>query len=198
MEIEDLFGLPRRSLRDEQKDQTHAIILDIALALIRKGGDEAVTMRAVADMAGIAERTVYRHFENRDVLLRSAWRRMQDLVGRQILPQTADALIDRPGNLFPRLEQERELVRAYLYSAARRAARTRHDKERQQVMVSCVREELEYLDEPSLRRRAAIAEVIASPYAWELMRQSWGFSGKQAGKAAAEALEILLNRRLAY
>ena len=47
-----------------------------------------------------------------------------------------------------------------------------------------------------LRRRAAIAELICSPYAWELMQESWGFSGKEAGRAAAEALEILLNRRL--
>jgi len=74
----------------------------------------------------------------------------------------------------------------------------RPDKEHQRAMVGCVREELEYLDERSLRRRAAIAHVIASPYSWQFMQEEWGMSGKEAGEAAAEALEILLNRRLAY
>jgi hypothetical protein len=76
--------------------------------------------------------------------------------------------------------------------------RGRSNKERQQAMIGCVREELEYLDERSLRRRAAIADVIASAYAWQYLQEFWGFSGKEAGAAAAEALEILLNRRLAY
>jgi hypothetical protein len=65
------------------------------------------------------------------------------------------------------------------------------------VLVNCVQEELTYLDKRSARRRAAIAELLISPYAWALMQESWGFSGKEAGKAASEALEILLNRRFA-
>jgi AcrR family transcriptional regulator len=186
------------TLRDEQKEQTRTNILEAAVALVRRAGEEAVTIRAVAAVAGVTERTVYRHFKSRDVLVRSVWRRMVELIGPPALPETADELVERPRSLFRRLDQERQLVRAHLHSQERRVGRTRPDKQRQQAMVGCVREELEYLDERSLRRRAAIASLIASAYAWQYLQEFWGMSDKEAGNAAAEALEILLNRRLAY
>ncbi|MEA3080594.1 MAG: hypothetical protein QOD54_262 [Sphingomonadales bacterium] len=198
MNFDELILAVPLTLRDEQKEQTRTNILEAALALVRSAGEEAVTVRAVAAVAGVTERTVYRHFESRDALILSVWLRMLELIGPSALPQTPDALVERPRSLFPRLDQQRELVRAYLHSQARRVGRGRSNKERQQAMVGCVREELEYLDERSLRRRAAIASFIASPYAWQYLQEFWGMSGKEAGNAAAEALEILLNRRLAY
>lgn len=186
------------SRRGLQKEHTRRRILDMAVALMRNCGEEAVTIRAVATEAEVTERTVYRHFKSRDVLLQSVWRRMQELIGSPALPETADALVERPRSLFPRLDQERELVRAYLRRRQQRVGLTRAQEKRQQALVGCVREELEYLDERSLHRRAAIASVIASPYAWQFMQDFWGLSGEEAGNAAAEALEILLNRRLAY
>jgi AcrR family transcriptional regulator len=186
------------SQRVLQKERTRRRILDMAVALMRNSGEEAVTIRAVAAEADVTERTVYRHFRSRDALLRSVWRRMWELIGSPVSPETADALVERPRSLFPRLDEQRKLVRAYLHSQQRRLGPRRSNQERQQAMVGCVREELEYLDEPSLRRRAAIASVIAGPYAWEVMQEYWGFSAEEAGNAAAEALEILLNRRLAY
>ncbi|MEP6983541.1 MAG: helix-turn-helix domain-containing protein, partial [Sphingomicrobium sp.] len=148
---------------------------------MRKAGEDVVTIRAVAAVAGVTERTVYRHFKSRDVLIRSVWGRMEELIGPPALPQTADALVKRPRTLFPRLDDEPELVRAYLHSRARRVDRRRSNQERQQMMVRCVREELEYLDERSLRRRAAIASLIASAYAWQYLQEFWGFSGEEAG-----------------
>lgn len=173
-------------------------IVDAGLTLMREAGEDAVTIARVAAAAGVSERTVYRHFGSRDGLIRAVWRRMREQIGPRARPETTDALIERPRRLFPRLDRDRELVRAYLYSRERRQGRLRPSVERQQAMLQCVREELPYLDEDKLRRRAAIAQLIASSYAWEMMQESWGFNGDEAGAAAAEALEILLNRRLAY
>jgi AcrR family transcriptional regulator len=196
MELGDMFlGVLPVSPRQEQKDQTHARILAVAIAMVSEGGEEALTMRAVAHLVGVAERTVHRHFKTRDELLLAVWQRMLDLVGAHPLPQTADALVQRPRRLFPRLSNHLKLVRAYLYSRARREGRLRSDTQQQQTKIACVEAELVFLNNQSLRRRAAIIEVITSPYAWELMHASWGFSGNEAGEAAAEAVEILLNRR---
>jgi AcrR family transcriptional regulator len=184
--------------RDEQKLQTRMRILETALALIHRGGEEAVTIRAVASGAGITERTVFRHFRTRDALLLAAWRRLRELLGSPRLPRTIDALIDAPRIVFPRFDQVRRLMQAYIISGERRAGRRRPDKERQQVLVECIRQELEYLDVRSLRRRAAIADLLISPYAWQFLQETWGLSGKQAAKVAAEALTILLNRSIPY
>jgi AcrR family transcriptional regulator len=166
--------------------------------LIHRGGEDAVTIRAVAAAAGVTERTVHRHFRTRDDLLLAAWARLRELFGPPRLPRTIDALIDAPRILFPRLDQFRNLMWAYMRRGERRSGRTRRDRERQQVLIECVQQELEYLNERSLSRRAAIAELLISPYALASLQESWGFSGKQAADAAAEALTILLNRRIPY
>jgi AcrR family transcriptional regulator len=192
------FPGPPESQRAGQKERTRVHIIDTALGLIRTAGDDIVTIRAVAAAAGVTERTVYRHFQNREALLRSVWKRMLELIGAPATPQTADALITGLRRLFPRLDKERELVRAYLHSEERRVGRTRFKPERQRALTSCVQEELEYLDAGSLHRRAAITSLIASSYAWQYMGEFWGLSGDEAAHAAAEAIEILLNRRLPY
>ena len=198
MDFDDWFPAIPLSLRAVQKDRTRARIIATAIELMRQGGEGVVTIRAAAAVAGVTERTIYRHFKGRDALLRSAWKRMAELVGAPPSPETADALVERPRNLFPRLDRERDLVRAYLHSEERGAGSTRTDEPRQRRIIGCVRDDLEYLDEPSLRRRAAIADLIASAYAWQYMQEFWGLTGEEAGEVAAEAIEILLNRRLAY
>lgn len=46
-------------------------ILDAARALFLAGGVEAVTMRSVAERVGVTATALYRHFENKDELLRA-------------------------------------------------------------------------------------------------------------------------------
>jgi AcrR family transcriptional regulator len=183
------------SLRDSYKEQTRVRILDAALALVSDSGEEPLTIAAVAQKAGIADRTVYRHFETRDALIEAVWGRMQERVGSEGFPRSADALTDMPRHLFPRFDQSRQLVRASVYSVAGVEARMRSNPQRQEAMVESVRDALPHLDGRTLRRRAAIAQLIGSAYAWEVLRQFWGMDGNEAGEAAAEALAVLLGRR---
>jgi AcrR family transcriptional regulator len=194
MEIEHLFLVPL-STRDVQKERTRRDILHTAIMLIHNGGEAALTMRAVANSADVTERTVYRHFQNRDVLLQAVWKHMAELLGAQNIPQSADALVDRPRTMFPRLDRMRGFVRAYLHRTARQKAPLEPDYRRQDLMVGCIMRELGDVDRRTLDRRASIAQVITSPYAWEMMQEFWGFSGIEAGEAAAEAIEVLLGRR---
>jgi Transcriptional regulator len=200
MNDDEFFGDSFRSPRAEQKEQTRTHILVAALALLRDAGEEAVTIKAVAAAsAGVTERTVYRHFKSRDVLLRSAWHLMEEVVAQPPPPRTPGEFVERPRSYFPPLEQHGDLVRAYLYSQSRAGGRGRRvDKARSDALIECVQTNMEYLDEGKLRRRTAIADLIASPYALEWMQQFWGFNGKEAGEAAAEALDILINLGLAY
>lgn len=185
------------SVREEYKEQTRARILDAAVALIEEAGETPLTMLAVAERAGVTDRTVYRHFETRDALVRATWSRMQQLVASQGFPRTAEAMIESPLRLFPRFDAARELVRASLYSPAGLDMRMSSNIERQEAMLSSVRDAFPNADEQWLRRRAAIAQLINSAYAWEVLRQYWDIEGEEAGKAAAEALAILLGKRAA-
>jgi AcrR family transcriptional regulator len=182
------------SVRDEYKAQTHERIVDATVELIREAGEAPLTIAAVAERAGVTERTVYRHFETREALLRATWSRMQERVATQGFPRTADQMIASPLKLFPRFDGARELVRASLHSPAGRDMRMSSNADRQQATLACVRDAFPGLDETLLRRKAAIAQLINSAYAWEVLARYWGLEGEEAGRAASEALAILLGK----
>jgi hypothetical protein len=67
--------------------------------------------------------------------------------------------------------------------------------ERKRAITASVRDALPELDETTLRRRAAIAQLINSAQGWEVLTHFWGMTGEEAGAAASEALAVLLGRR---
>lgn len=183
------------SVREEYKEQTRTRILDAAIGVLREGSEEPLTIAAVAQRAGVTERTVYRHFATRDELIRAVWRRLQQSVGSEGFPRSADALLASAPKLFPRFDAMRELVRASIYSPAGLEVRLASNRERQQAFLDCVTDALPGLDPEAARRRAAIAQLINSAYGWEVLRQFWGLGGREAGEAASEALAVLLGKR---
>ena len=74
-------GAPYDSpLRREQAEQTRSRIVGAAVELI-VGGVEGLTMQEVAKAAGVALRTVFRHFPTREDLLDAIWRALQVRMG---------------------------------------------------------------------------------------------------------------------
>lgn len=191
----DMKSGKETSLRDEYKEQTRRRILDAAIAAIEEAGETPLTIASVAGRAGVTERTVFRHFETRDALLRGAWRRIQQRVALQGFPETAAAMIESPARLFPRFDAAAGLVRSSLQSSAGRDMRMSSNAERQTATLSAVREAFPNAEEGWLRRRASIAQLICSAYAWDVLHRYWGLDGDEAGKAASEALAILLGKR---
>jgi len=130
------------SLRQHYMAQTRERILDAAMAALQKESLEALTIAQVAKDAGITDRTIYRHFQTREDLLKAVWGRMQSRVGLGGYPQTVEALLAAPGALFPRFAAQEGAVRASMYSAAGREVRASANLARHQSMQACVAEAL--------------------------------------------------------
>ena len=64
-------GRPRRQRTDDQ-------IIEAALALVREGGPQKVTVGSVAARSAVARTTIYRRYRDRDELLRTALNRIAD------------------------------------------------------------------------------------------------------------------------
>jgi AcrR family transcriptional regulator len=64
-------GRPRRQSTNDR-------IIDAALALVREGGPQRVTVESVADRSSVARTTIYRRYRDRDELLRTALDRIAD------------------------------------------------------------------------------------------------------------------------
>ena len=189
-DMTDMMADSLTPLRVDYKQQTRRRILNAAAELICEDGEDAVTMASVAARARVSERTVYRHFANRGTLVQAVWEGLQERLGPSPIPRDANDLIEGPMVKFPRYDDERELVRAYLHG--RRRVESQQLSAHQQAILQCIERAVPELDQDQLRRRAAIVQLISSPDAWDLMCRMWGFDGIDAGDAAAEALEILL------
>jgi AcrR family transcriptional regulator len=180
-------------LRQNYMAQTRKRILDAVLAGMEKGELETLTIAQVAKEAGITERTIYRHFQTREDLLKAVWPHMQARVGLGGFPQNA-ALIATPAQLFPRFDANEGAVRASMYSQAGREVRISANPQRQKVFLACVAEALPELDEAARRRRAAVVQMIGSSHGWACLKDYWGLDTDEAARAAAEAMAILLGR----
>lgn len=170
-------------------------ILDAAIDEMREGSLDALTIANVAKRAKIAERTVYRHFQTREDLIKAVWPRMQARVGSSGFPQTAEELIATPPRLFPRFDDEEGLIRASISSPTGREIRLSSNEQRQAAMLACVADALPDASDSAKRRRAAVVQLIDSAYCWSALHDFWGFDGAEAGRAAAEAIAVLLGRR---
>lgn len=104
------------SLKERQGALTRQLILDAAVAELESGTLGALTLRAVALRANLAERTLFRYFATRDELLDA----LADEVSRRLelpaLPATAPELVDMPGALYGAFEKHAALIRAALPS----------------------------------------------------------------------------------
>jgi AcrR family transcriptional regulator len=175
--------------------QTRDRILDSAMAAIQKEGLDALTIAQVAKDAGVTDRTIYRHFQTREDLLKAVWGRMQARVGLGGYPQTVETLLAAPGALFPRFDAHEGAVRASMYSPAGREVRASANPARRQAMQACVAEALPELDDAARRRRAAVIQMIGSSHGWACLKDYWGMDTEEAARAAREAIAILLDRK---
>ena len=85
-------------VRREQANATRRRIIDAACELLAEGSSirdwQGLTVRAVAERAGVSERTVFRHFENERGLRDAVMRRLEEQAGVD-LGQLAAADIPR-------------------------------------------------------------------------------------------------------
>lgn len=65
-------------------DERRAVLLDVTRVLVRDAGPGPVTMGLVAERAGVTRALVYKHFANKDDLLRTLYRREAQRLDRHI------------------------------------------------------------------------------------------------------------------
>src|SRR6478672_11720543 len=96
-----------RTRRDAEA--TRRRLIAAALELFTTTGFRATTTPMLADRAGIAEGTIYRHFSGKDELLNAAYRQVQDWAAGMVKEIESDRLLpvrDRLLSIARRLLEE--------------------------------------------------------------------------------------------
>jgi AcrR family transcriptional regulator len=182
------------TLRDRQVAQTRELILDAVTELLGDRRPDEVTTRDIAMLAGVSERTVYRHFPDRDALLEGLTGRLPQLDG--VAPSFEagglDALAPTSRRLMALLDEHFVMARAEAVFTAdprRFAAGTQANS---RGMLQLLATELPELDEGERRRIAAVIRCLVSTQAWLRMREEFDVPGTESGPVVAWVIDTIV------
>lgn len=181
-------------LRDEKARETREAILGALYRLMNTTGvPDEISMDAIAGEAGVQRRTVFRHFPTKDDLLTAFWPWLNALIGASIAPRDVHDIVGGPLEAFPRFDAHEAAIRASLHSRTGRDMRAGMVAGRRLHFAAALASRLSTLSPAEARRVEALAHLLYSASAWEVLRDYGGLTGAQAGEAASWALETILS-----
>ena len=177
-------------LRREQAEQTRVRIVGAAADLI-VGGAEGLTMQDVAKAAGVALRTVFRHFPTREDLLDAVWQSLQARMGETPDLGTLDEVTGFVPELFGRYGAMEDQIRGAMFSQTFVSSRRRLGSDRARKMRKAVAAQFVGGDERSRAMAASAAYTLTVPLVSIVLKEAFGLSSPEAGRTCAWAIRAL-------
>ena len=179
-------------LRQEQQLATRERILDaLADVLTEHGG---ATVPAVAERAGVSERTVYRHFPTRDDLFSGlfAWV-MQLSPGERPTAPSLDGLVEVVREMFPRFDRRPEVIRALNSNDVGREMRKNRAGYRRKNVRDALAPSLDGVDAETRRRVEAVVHLVSSSTGYLHLHDFWDMSADDAADTVEWAVRALVS-----
>ena len=181
-------------LRSRQKEQTRDLILDAVDAILRGAPVSEVTIAAVARQADITERTIYRHFPTREDLLDAVWRRALHAVGGGQTQQaeTLEEILDLARAAYENFDAKAGIVRALIATPDGVDASKQPEEARLAMLRAAYAGLLGGVPEDEVNAVVTATHVLSGASAWSHLRDYCGLDGAEGGKAAALAIELIV------
>lgn len=190
-------------LRERQAAETRQLILEALAQVIAEQGASDFTIESVAEQAGVATRTVYRHFPNRQALLDGLTtlldERFAALRDAEQIPWlatddggTAELLASLPVVMrwFDELEP---LSTAMVLTANGGMLRSQPHDARTEQFRALLEPELERVDPSERDAVFAVIRHLLSSQTWFALRNEFGVDGETAGRRIARAIAAILD-----
>jgi AcrR family transcriptional regulator len=181
-----------RSTRDRQRDATRASILEAAMSMLRDEPFEQFSHEAVAARAGVAARTVYRHFPARADLIRALWERLRDETGTH-WPSTEAEILPATRTQFQTFEAHSALVRASIVAAASTNYPAHGSKEGRAAFRQSLADITSSLPREKSEQLVALCVAIYSAPFWQMLRDRGQLTNDQAADAASWAIGAVID-----
>lgn len=179
-------------MRRERAAQTRDRILTAGSELVHglTAWDwRGLTFRAVAERAGVSERTVYRHFPSEHELHEAIMRRLGEESGvtysglalTDLAPVTARILAHLPSYA----------VRHWTVERPQEPALAAVDTNRREALIAAVAAEATGWPEERRRMAVAILDLLWDPGTFERLTALWKLDSDQAGRALTWAVDVI-------
>lgn len=182
----------KATLREKRDTTTRDHILDAAFELLVEHPEQPFSHEAVAKVAGVGARTVYRYFPAQADLFEALWSQVRKQSGT-VFPTTEAEIVPLIGVLFRAFDQNEKLVRAVMESPAGARVRARGAEEGRSSFDQSLQEVTEGRGPAERRQVRAVFQCIHSGPFWQMLRERGGLSGAEAIAAASWAAQTLLD-----
>ena len=180
--------------RAQAKEDTRRAIVQALIDVIRDDGVHAFSMQNVADKAGVALRTVYRHFDSREALLEA----LADVTQEQMkalgvrLPQSADEAVMLLPQQYLQFDEMKDALRASVAASIATGHVPRQNVKMRKATAQALAAEFPSLSAAELQEAAAVIGMIAGSRGWYVLSAEYGLSATEGGRAATWALRALI------
>jgi AcrR family transcriptional regulator len=164
--------------RREQANETRTRIVTAGAELVHESSIRdwhGVTIRAVAERAGVNERTVYRHFANERALRDAVMHRLEREVGIELSELTLDDFADAAARLFRFVASHRRDERFPLDETLVDANRRQHD-----ALLAAVKAHADRWPSSDRTVAAAMLDVLWAIGSYERLVNDWQLDGDDA------------------
>lgn len=181
-------------VREERAKATRdAILTALFEAMQSVETPDEIGMALIARKAGVERRTIFRHFETREKLFAAFWDWLNDNIGVSPSPRLQEDIVNGPRHAFARFDDFDAVMRAMLHTQTGREMRANTIANRQSLFAGALEEAVADLTEEERSKVVALAHLLYSASAWEVLKDYGGLTGAQAGEAASWALEVILS-----
>jgi AcrR family transcriptional regulator len=173
------------SSRREEAERTTERIVEAASKLLRTVRPENLAYGDVAELSGVAVRTVYRHFPELGDLLRAVARKtIERFAAGGLVPDRARAAEQIAG--FHRvLSDEPTLFRVFM------AAPIRSELDYQSFIQALYADATAGLAAEQKNALLGLLDLLASPFAWEVLHTQWQLPPERITRACLAAAQLI-------
>lgn len=189
-------------LRERQAAETRQLILEALAQVIADRGTSDFTVEDIAEQAGVATRTVYRHFPNRQALLDglteelderfSELRAAEEVAGLADDVATAEELLATVPDIMRRFDELEPYSTAMVLTANRGMLRSRRHEHRTRLFRTLFADALEGLAPDEREAVFAVVRHLLSSQTWFALRKEFELDGEVAGHTVARAIAAIL------
>ena len=178
-------------LREAQAALTRERILMAAKDYLESHDIEELTLRHLAQLAGVSPPTVYAHFATVDDLAAAFFAWLKPRVGLDRALPRLERLGELPGDLFPNYETHGALLRSLMNRPSWDRQRVADSGERHGAWIAAVGESLPNLSAAQRHRGALAMAAFWTPTVWRWLVDTCGFEPKEAEQVASWAINAL-------
>lgn len=183
---------PPSTLAGRHGEHTRREIVTAAAELLSTAPLSSLTNAAVASHAGISERTVYRHFPTREVLLAALACEVAARIDAPPAPDSVDALPGYVRALYGRFEASAGLTAAALHADLFPAMRDGVAAQRWKALRTLLRRTFPTLPAATVEGASANLRYLLSATTWNYYRTQFSFDFERTVTAVELAVSMIL------